>query len=192
MTAANQVRVLTQQPVTADDLPEEGRGSYREIYDEIRDRSGGESLRRFIARIGSAASPSYWSQYEADEKRLNWARKSELRKYVGMPPIPRPVSDVLDDAVDLDATVWAVGPEQDTDPVLADRVILIERGQAEPITLHINGTVEVVIPPTQPRPAVRRSLRRHVSISVELGRELDEIRRREGLTWEQFLGRLRG
>ncbi len=187
--AANQVRVLTRQPVTADELTDEGPGSYREIYEEVRDRAGGESLRRFIARIGSTASPSYWSQYEAGEKRLNWQRKMELRRYVGLPDIPRPVLEVVDESVDLDATVWAVGADAAAGRRCGPGHSARPRPGRADYAAHQRQYRDCRAAGARRGPAGTRPLRRHVSISVELAEELDAVREAEGLTWEQLLGR---
>ncbi len=125
------VTPITDAAGRADSLPD---SEYRAIYDELRE---GRSLRQFIALLQSDASPSWWSQYEAGSKRLDWQRKNELRRAVGLAELAPSLASVLA-AVDPTAAVWQVGAG------LADTVILVTPECPSGALLGVNGAVHIV------------------------------------------------
>lgn len=127
------VTPITDAAGRADSLPD---SEYRAIYDELRE---GRSLRQFIALLQSDASPSWWSQYEAGTKRLDWQRKNELRRAVGLAELAPSLASVLD-SVSATASVWRIGAG------LADRLLLLTPEAPDGLTLRVNGGVYIVDP----------------------------------------------
>lgn len=179
------IRIIRQGPDT-DDLTEQ---DYRDIFDDLRH---GSSLRIFARRIGSAVSASYWSQYEAGDKRLNHARKTELRRAVGLPALPAPAGEVLAQAdIAPDATVYQVG----AGPV--ERAILVAHSAPSTLNLRLNGALsytetcamsQVGVTPVT---LAKRRLPRHVvNLPENLFIRLNAARQEAGLSWVAYLARL--
>lgn len=178
------VTLVTEGAERADRLSE---ADYREIYEELR---GKTTLRQFAEFIGSAVSFAWWSKFERGEARLDRERKAELRRAVGLPALPRAVTEVTA-GVDPNARVWSVGAGR------ADRVVLVGEGAHEPLTLRLNGNLRLMGEDEGPEAAVTgvtRRLRarsyRSLSVRRETWERLSEARLARGLTWEEFLQRL--
>lgn len=125
------VTLVTDTAGRADSLSEQ---DYRDIYSELRER---RSLAEFVALTASTVSRAWWSQYEAGAKRLDWQRRNELRRAVGLPELAPPVAAALAD-VASDATIWQVGAGQ------PDTVILITPELPSGALLGVNGAVHIV------------------------------------------------
>lgn len=157
---------------------------YREIYDELRSKT---TLRQFAEFIGSAVSFAWWSKYERGEARLDRDRKAELRRAVGLPGLPRAVTEVTA-GVDPDARVWQVGEGR------PDRVVLVGMDAHEPLMLRLNGDLALVSEtPVQDAPVTgvtrRRARPNRGSIVVTRGtwERLNAARLRAGKTWDEYL-----
>jgi hypothetical protein len=121
----NNVTQVTAR-ATQDDMTAE---EYRDIYDELRER---RSLRDFARLSGTGYSIAWWNQYEAGKHGLNYLARCDLRRAVGLAPLPVPVADAIKAGVDDDAEVWRIG-----DDSAAERVLLLAMPGA--VTVHWNG-----------------------------------------------------
>lgn len=179
------ITVVTDTESRSDDLTEQ---DYRDIYTELREKL---SLRQFIAQLDSTASPSWWSQYESGTKELNWEKKNELRKAVGLRLLAPSVQLACADSPD--ATVYQVGEG------VSDRLIKIAQDAPEALNLHINGSLMAfdsntsVTPVTLAGNGIVRRGRACVGIGglrLTTRQSLDAKRRALGMTWDMFLSRL--
>lgn len=179
------ITVVTDAQSRTDDLTEQ---DYRDIYTELREKL---SLRQFIGRLDSTASPSWWSQYESGIKELNWERRNELRKAVGLRQLAPSVQLACADSPD--ATVYQVGEG------VSDRVIKIAQDAPERLNLHINGSVSIsssnasVTPVTLAGNGIVRRGRNCVGIGglrLATRQSLDAKRQALGMTWDMFMNRL--
>jgi hypothetical protein len=162
------VTTVTTPATRADTLTER---DYRDIYVELREHL---SLSEFIQRTGSTVSRSWWSQYESGGKQLNWERKNELRRAVGLVELAPPVTAAVL-AVREDAEVWRVGAGA------AQRVVMFAPDAADGLIFSLNGGVHVhsgitpqnpadaeVTPVTAYRKARRRYLRPCLSMNPRI------------------------
>ncbi|MBK8800385.1 MAG: hypothetical protein IPM07_30710 [Anaerolineales bacterium] len=127
---------LVTRDATLDDLSTQ---DYRDIYDELREKddcngSYAVSLDKFVTLVLSQYSKAQWSKYHNGETTLTRAMRNELRRCVGLKPLPPTVAEATATA-SPDAAVWQVGDGP------ADSVILVTG--TEPIMLHVNGAVSV-------------------------------------------------
>jgi hypothetical protein len=187
------VTLITRRAGSADDLTEQ---DYREIYDELRSKC---PLRQFAEAIHSQVSFAWWSKYERGEAHLTRARRAELRAAVGLPALPPAVADVLA-GVDPDASVYQVGESSTICP--PDRVILVEAEAHEPLTLRLNGDLQIVgmdgmdgmdkAVENGHVTGVTRTRRRVATKAIRLYPEtwerLSALRREAGMSWEEFGG----
>ncbi len=156
---------------------------YRDIYRELREH---KSLDAFISLIASQYSKAWWSKYERSEIKLTREARNELRRAIGLQPLPISVGEAMAD-VDPDAEVWRVGDQR------PDRVILIGLPKAvEGLVIRLNGKLEItpgrgVTTVTSPRPKAKRQ---RVSLSTNLFERLNSARVRQGKTWATFLAPL--
>lgn len=133
---------LVTKDATLDDLSTQ---DYRDIYDELRekdDRNGSYavSLDKFVTLVSSQYSKAQWSKYHNGETTLTRAMRNELRRCVGLKPLPPTVAEATANA-SPDAAVWSIGDGP------AEHVIMVTT--QEPITLHVNGAVTVASPTAQ-------------------------------------------
>jgi hypothetical protein len=191
------VTLVTAGAGSAEQLSE---ADYREIYEELRNRT---TLRLFAEFVESKVSFAWWSKYERGEARLDRERKAELRRAVGLPPLPVSVAEATA-GVDPDARVWRVGDGAPAAPAQPDRVILVGAEVAVPLTLRLNGDLQVsfdcapagrsaqdadpaeeclVTGVTRPR---RRVLSRAVRFSPDRWERLSSLRKEAGMTWDEF------
>lgn len=168
------ITAVTTPATRTDDLLER---DYRDIYEELREHL---SLSEFIGRTGSTVSRSWWSQYEAGGKQLNWERKNELRKGVGFPLLAPPAA-VAVLAVGKDAEVWRIGEG------LARRVVMIAPDATEGLILSLNGGVHISngIAPQNPADAevtpvtaYRRARRTYFRpcLDMDLSRRIEQLK----------------
>ena len=127
---------LVTRDATLDDLSTQ---DYRDIYDELRekdDRNGSYavSLDKFVTLVSSQYSKAQWSKYHNGETTLTRAMRNELRRCVGLKPLPPTVAEATAGA-SPDASVWSIGDGP------AEHVIMVTA--SEPLTLHVNGAVSV-------------------------------------------------
>lgn len=122
---------LVTANATADELSEQ---DYRDIFAELR---GNHTLRQFVTLSGTGYSIAWWSQFEAGIKSLTYRARCDLRRAVGLPTLPVPISDAVAEGVDDDAAVYRVGDDDK-----ARRVLLL--ATPDPITVSWNGTEPVV------------------------------------------------
>ena len=159
---------------------------YRDIYQELR---GKMTLEKFIALTGSQRSRSFWAQYEAGAKALDWQRRNELRRAVGLPKLAPPVADAL--AAADDATVWQLGA------LPANRVLLVGRDLPHALTIGLNGGVHIDTQVLPVAPATGRvtPITRHPRVTVGIGgiapatRSALAAARQPGETWDALLRR---
>ena len=160
--------------LTADD--------YRTIYEEVRSKM---SLRQFVEQVGGAYSIAWWSKYERDQIHLTRGAKNELRRLVGLDMLPPSLSEVVA-TIDPDATVYQIGDDT------PNRVVLV--GCPDPITIRLNGTIEVIDEegvPCNPVTAVTPGRRRAaISLRPELFERLNTARRKSGKSWHALLSDL--
>ena len=128
---------MVTRDATLDDL---SLTDYRDIYDELRGRDPitgayAVSLDKFVTLVTSAYSKAQWSKYHNGETTLTRTMRNELRRTVGLAPLPPTVAEATA-AASPDAAVWQVGQGP------ADSVIMVTG--TEPITLRVNGAVSVV------------------------------------------------
>jgi len=159
---------MVTRDATLDDL---SLTDYRDIYDELRGRDPitgayAVSLDKFVTLVTSAYSKAQWSKYHNGEATLTRTMRNELRRTVGLVPLPPTVAEATA-AASPDAAVWQVGQGP------AEHVIMVTT--PEPITLHVNGAVSVVgadatmptlspvTPVTQARQRARKAPRPFVS-----------------------------
>lgn len=127
---------LITRDATLDDL---STVDYRDIYDELRERDEqtllyAVSLDKFVTLVSSQYSKAQWSKYHNGETVLTRAMRNELRRCVGLKPLPPTVAEATATA-SPDAAVWSIGDGP------AEHVIMVTT--QEPITLHVNGAVSV-------------------------------------------------
>lgn len=127
---------LVTRDATLDDLSMQ---DYRDIYDELRERddrnnSYAVSLDKFVTLVSSQYSKAQWSKYHNGETTLTRAMRNELRRCVGLKPLPPTVAEATATA-SPDAAVWSIGDGP------AEHVIMVTA--SEPLTLHVNGAVSV-------------------------------------------------
>ena len=179
------ITVVTDAQSRTDDLTDQ---DYRDIYTELREKL---SLRQFIAQLDSKASPSWWSQYEAGGKELNWERKNELRHAVGLRLLAPSV--ILACADSSEATVYQIGTGA------SNRIVKITQNAPEALNLHINGSLMAfdnnarVTPVTLAGNGIVRRGRNCVGIGglrLATRQSLDAKRQALGMTWDGFLNRL--
>ena len=130
---------LITRDATLDDL---SAADYRDIYDELRGRDSvtgayAVSLDKFVTIVTSAYSKAQWSKYHNGEVTLTRQMRNELRRAVGLTPLPLTVAEATA-AASPDAAVWQIGQGP------AEHVIMVTT--PEPITLRVNGAVSVVEP----------------------------------------------
>jgi len=183
------VMLVTDPTRRADDLTER---DYRDIYQELRQ---GRSLADFLTLTQSAVSRAWWSQYEAGGKTLDWQRKNELRRAVGLPELAPSVASAMAH-VAADASIWQVGEG------LPDTVILVTPDHPGGLLLSVNADVHMARPvavenankdAVTPVTSDRRARRPVVAIGGlrPETRAAHEARRRAlGLTWDAYLGQL--
>ncbi len=205
------VTTVTARAQSADTLTD---ADYRDIYQEVRhyDAQTGEyavSLRSFVTLVSSAMpdqsclSIGYWSKYHNDAIPLTRRARTELRAVVGLPVLPPTVAEACATA-DPDATVHQVGAEA------ATRIVMVGRDVAEPITLHLNGHVDI-LPNEHPersaaeskdaqqsdvtavtRPSRPRTPSKAIRISPTAFARLQAHRQALNMTWDEFLTALLG
>ena len=160
---------------------------YRDIYTELRETY---TLAAFIARTGSQVSRSWWSQYEAGAKKLDWQRKNELRRAVGLPELDPPILDAI--ATTAEAEVWQVGETP------ADRVLLLSPEVSHSTIITLNGRVSINdLPiPVKPVSVAVTPVTLHPRTTVGIGGIRPTTRsrladlRRGNETWDALLLRL--
>ncbi len=121
--------VLITQDATLDDL---SLNDYRDMVQELRQSM---SLDKMIAALGSEFSKPLWADVEKGIKLPNRKQRNELRRLFNMPMLPPTVADAVSVA-SPDASVWMVGEG------VPDTVVMV--AGHEPVTLHVNGSVETV------------------------------------------------
>ncbi len=127
----NQTVTLVTRDASLDDL---SAGDYRDIFAEIREKM---SLDKFCALVGSQYSKAQWSKYEhSPDMQPTRRMRNELRIAVGRPELPVTVEQATRQA-SPDASVWQIGDG------VPEHVIMVG---AEPVTLHVNSGVSVVVP----------------------------------------------
>jgi hypothetical protein len=176
------VTLVTSAAASADELSDT---DYREIYDELRSKA---TLRQFAEFIKSKVSFAWWSKFERGSAHLDRERRQELRRAVGLAPLPPTVTEATE-TVSPNAMVWRVGNGT------PDRVVLMFGEEAhEPITFRLNGSLQivdeecvqssVVTGVTRPRD---RSSYAGLSVRRETRKRLNAARVRSGQTWDEFL-----
>jgi len=181
------VTVVTSGAAKADTLSDE---DYHDIYIELRKKM---SLRRFAEFIHSAYSFGWWGKYEAGKATLGRRERMELRRAVGpLPELPLAVDEALA-GVDPDATVWEVRGQESGGRGQADRVMLVGAEVVEPITLRLNGDLQVgedMLPRghvvTGVTAPVRRRARKTVHFSEGVYLRMNAARLRAGLSWDEW------
>jgi len=154
------VTALTQN-ASIDDQTD---SDYRGMYEELRD---GWSLAQFVERTGSAYSKAQWSKYERGQTPLTRTMRNELRRAVGLPPLPPSVIEVTS-GLHPDALVAQVGNEQ------PNRALLVG-SDVETAHIYVNGGFAVIEPPSEsvvtPVTSDSRPRRRYARLCVppELG-----------------------
>lgn len=175
------VTLVTANAASADQLTD---ADYRDIYDELREKA---SLDKFVTAIGSTVSKAWWSKYERGEAHLDRKRKAELRRAVGLPDLPRAVTEVAA-TINPDARVWQVGVAQ------PDRVVLVGSDVTAPLDLRMNGNLELDPAPgslvTSVTGARRNRSYKSLSVSVATYQRLAEARVARNLTWDEYLSTL--
>ena len=167
---------MVTRDATLDDL---SLTDYRDIYDELRGRDPvtgayAVSLDKFVTLVTSAYSKAQWSKYHNGETTLTRAMRNELRRTVGLAPLPPTVAEATA-AASPDAAVWQVGDGP------AEHVIMVTT--PEPIALHVNGAVSVVSTETESQqnarvtgvtrtPAQRRHYARPTATEAQNNRRL--------------------
>jgi len=145
---------------------------YLDIYNEVRKQdptdkdSYAVSLAQFITASGSQYSKAAWSKYHRGELDLNRTMRSELRRAVGLDPLPPTLHEIMDD-VHPDAEVVRMGNE----PV--NRVILT--GVTGRLSLSLNGSVTLADASAQETPitsvistqGARRDKRHRLTVTSE-------------------------
>ena len=136
MTPVTPVTLITRD-ATLDDL---SAADYKDVYDELRGRDPvtgayAVSLDKFVTIVTSAYSKAQWSKYHNGEVTLTRQMRNELRRAVGLTPLPLTVAEATA-AASPDAAVWQIGQGP------AEHVIMVTT--PDPITLHVNGAVSVV------------------------------------------------
>lgn len=119
---------MITRDATLDDLSAQ---DYADIFAEIRERM---SLDKFCALVSSAYSKAQWSKYEHGGIAPTRTMRNELRRAVGRPELPPTVAEATAQA-SPDAAVWRVGDG------VPEHVIMVTNA---PVTLRVNGAVEVV------------------------------------------------
>mgnify|MGYP000846138752 FL=1 len=117
-------------------LDEFSAGDYRDMVQELRQTY---SLRQLDELVGNICSPALWAKVEHGEAVANRAQRNALRKLFNKPPLPPTVAECTAQA-SPDAAVWTVGEG------VPDTVVMV--AGTEPVTLRVNGTVQVVTPVT--------------------------------------------
>lgn len=188
----NSISLITRD-ATLDDL---SAADYRDIYDELRGRdpvtgSYAVSLDKFVTLVTSQYSKAQWSKYHNGEATLTRTMRSELRRAVGLKPLPPTVAEATA-AASPDAAVWQVGSGP------ADHVIMV--AGYEPMTLHVNGAVSVdsqrasistlpfVTPVTQARKRARNAPRPFVSKRQE-ARQKALLDKGKAANWNEIINR---
>ncbi len=127
----NQTVTLVTRDATLDDL---SAGDYRDIFSEIREKM---SLDKFCGLVNSQYSKAQWSKFEHDANmQPTRPMRNELRRAVGQPELPPTVAECTAQA-SPDAAVWRVGEGT------PEHVIMVG---SDPVTLHVNSGVSVVVP----------------------------------------------
>lgn len=125
---------LVTKDATLDDL---SVGDYRDIWEEARrlDLPPKEriSFDKVIALCGSTLSKAQWAKYENGDITLTRQMRNDLRRLVGRSELPPTVAEATAQA-SPDAAVWSVGDG------VPDTVIMVS---GDPVTLHVNGSVQV-------------------------------------------------
>lgn len=183
------VTLVTDAAGRGDNLAEQ---DYRDIYQELREK---RSLADFVALTQSTVSRSWWSQYEAGGKALDWQRKNELRRAVGLEELAPSVAATVAH-VAANAAVWQVGTG------VADTVILVTPDHPAGLLLSVNGEVHIAEPVSLDNrsagnvtgvTAASRARRNSAAIGglrLETRAAHDARRRAAGQTWDAYLSRL--
>ena len=124
---------LVTKDATLDDLTLQ---DYADMVAELRQTM---SFDKMIAALGSVYSKALWAKV-ADGATPNREQRNELRRYFGKPPLPPTVAECTAQA-SPDAAVWTVGEG------VPDTVVMV--ASDEPLTLRVNGTVQVVTTVTE-------------------------------------------
>ena len=156
---------------THDDLSD---ADYRDIYEELRRN---RSLDGFCALVSSQYSKGWWSRYEKDDMKITRVARNELRRGVGLRPLP-PTTEEAIHLADPDARVYQVGSETPR------RVVLI--GVSGPVTLRCGESgVAAAIANARVRPVTR--VTRGLSVPSSVYARLSDLRRSTGLSWGALL-----
>lgn len=177
MNAKPPVTLVTRAARATDELSD---ADYRDIYDELRQQ---HSLRQFVEIAHTQYSIAWWSKYERGDVALTRQARNELRLAVGLALLPLTVEQATAE-IDPDAAIYQVGADAIT------RVVLV--GHHAPLTMHLNGTLDIDDLAPQPRvtTVTRPRNRRTVSIQPSLWQRLNVARQAQNLTWDQYLERV--
>lgn len=113
------------------------------------------SLDAFVDLVHSTYSKALWSKYHNGAAPLNRTMRNELRRAVGMEPLPPTVAEAVAMA-DANARVVRVGT------AMPDQVLLI--GDPGPLTITVNGEVtakRALLQPSSASGGGRERVRRH-------------------------------
>lgn len=169
--------VLVTRDATLDDL---SATDYADIWAELR-QVGSDKPRSYdkcIELLGSGPSKARWQQFEKGEAGLSREMRNALRTHVGLPQLPRTVAEAVAQA-SPDASVWTVGEG------IPEHVIMVS---SEPVTLHINGSVQAVTQVANVTPVTRLAIARkryiRPCVPVEYAKRLQRL---HGVSWQDVI-----
>lgn len=99
--------ILTENAALDDKTNED----YWDMCDELRisvDETGkvcNLSWDKFVLRIGSFRFKAQWANWRSGKANLQWDMKNDLRRAVGLPELPKPVQQVLEEHVSENAKI---------------------------------------------------------------------------------------
>lgn len=173
-----------------DDL---GNEDYKDICDDIRNYDESQAGKRkvlcrdvlswdkFVLHIGSFRYKAQWANWRADKANLQWDMKNDLRRAAGLPELPKPVQQVLEEHVHENAKItasnfkdgkWAKYVQlSETEPTFTG--LDLANGESE----HVELTVKI-----KPKRAKRIGFMR-----PSVPAKYDEKRKKLGKTWEEVV-----
>jgi hypothetical protein len=157
---------------------------YWDMCDELRislDETGKTcnlSWDKFILKVGSFKYKAQWAKWRNGEGNLQWDMKNDLRRAVGLPELPKPVQQVLEEHVHENAKIYA------SELKTGQWARYVQLSETEPTTgLDLaSGESEHVAVTFKPKRAKRIGVMRP-SVSTKY----DSWRKKLGKSWEDVV-----
>lgn len=159
-------RLLTKLAQSSDTMSDD---EYVALYKNLR---GELNLREFVAKINSDISIAWWSKLDRELTGVTRRVRNELRAAAGIEVLPPTISDVVG-KIEPDASAYEIEDNDSRGAFLfLNKSRLPDCGK-----IDVESLVTTV---------TKRRERHNVSIRSDIWLELNALRRRKNMTWDQF------